>query len=179
VHVRDLLDPEISTRSIPVAEVTRPVLTLPETARVLRALTEMRRAPSHLAIVLDEYGGTAGIVTMEDLVEELIGDIRDEHDVEDEQVVLPAGEVELDGLANLDEVATETGIRLPDGPYETLGGFVMSALGHLPAMGERVEIPGFELSVTDMDGRRVSRVRIKRSVSKPETPPEAPATPGG
>ncbi|MEV6864630.1 hemolysin family protein [Streptosporangium subroseum] len=181
VHIRDLLDPVLTGSIEPISELVpiRPVKLVPASKRVLATLSEMRDEGHHLAIVVDEYGGTAGIVTMEDLVEELIGDIRDEHDVEDKQVVLPAGEVELDGLANLDEVATETGIRLPDGPYETLGGFVMSALGHLPAMGERVEIPGFELSVTDMDGRRVSRVRIKRSVSKPETPPEAPATPGG
>jgi putative hemolysin len=180
VHIRDLLDPVLTGSIEPISELVpiRPVKLVPASKRVLATLSEMRDEGHHLAIVVDEYGGTAGIVTMEDLVEELIGDIRDEHDVEDRQVVLPAGEVELDGLANLDEVATETGIRLPDGPYETLGGFVMSALGHLPAMGERVEISGFELSVTDMDGRRVSRVRIKRSISKPETPPEAPATPG-
>ncbi|MEV7908545.1 transporter associated domain-containing protein, partial [Streptomyces anulatus] len=122
------------------------------------------------AIVVDEYGGTAGIVTLEDLVEELVGDIRDEHDLQDKRAVLPAGEVELDGLANLDVVAAETGIRLAEGPYETLAGFVMAALGHLPAMGEQVEIPGFELSVTGMDGRRVSRVRIKRRASAPEAP---------
>ncbi|MFC7645117.1 hemolysin family protein [Streptosporangium lutulentum] len=182
VHIRDLLDPVLTGSIEPISELVpiRPVKLVPASKRVLATLSEMRDEGHHLAIVVDEYGGTAGIVTMEDLVEELVGDIRDEHDVEDRQVVLPAGEAELDGLANLDEVATETGIRLPDGPYETLGGFVMSALGHLPALGERVEIPGFELSVTDLDGRRVSRVRIKH---RPEAPPEpdgrAPTTPGG
>ncbi len=80
VHVRDLLDPEISTRTTPVAELARPVIMLPDTVRVLRALSEMRRETAHLAIVLDEYGGTAGIVTMEDVVEELVGDITDEYD---------------------------------------------------------------------------------------------------
>ncbi|OUC86015.1 hypothetical protein CA984_38980 [Streptosporangium minutum] len=191
VHIRDLLDPVLTGSIEPISELVpiRPVKLVPTSKRVLATLSEMRGEGHHLAIVIDEYGGTAGIVTLEDLVEELIGDIRDEHDVEDEQVVLPVGEVELDGLANLDEVATETGIRLADGPYETLGGFVMAALGHLPTLGERVEIPGFEMSVTDMDGRRVSRVRIKRRAAPPETPdasppdtpaafgPEAPFTP--
>ncbi|MEU6738843.1 hemolysin family protein [Streptosporangium sandarakinum] len=176
VHIRDLLDPVLTGSIEPISELVpiRPVKLVPTTKRLMATLSEMRREGHHLAIVVDEYGGTAGIVTMEDLVEELIGDIRDEHDVEDKPVVLPAGEVELDGLANLDVVAAETGIRLPDGPYETLGGFVMAALGHLPAMGERVEIPGFELSVTGMDGRRVSRVRVKRRL-----PPAEPAEPAG
>ncbi|WP_433372974.1 hemolysin family protein [Streptosporangium sp. CA-115845] len=172
VHIRDLLDPVLTGSIEPISELVpiRPVKLVPTSKRVMATLSEMRREGHHLAIVVDEYGGTAGIVTLEDLVEELIGDIRDEHDVADEHVALPAGEVELDGLANLDEVAAESGIRLADGPYETLGGFVMSKLGHLPALGERVEIPGFELKVTDMDGRRVARVRIKRSTSRAEAP---------
>lgn len=172
IHIRDLLDPVLTGSVEPISDLVpiRPVKLVPTTKRVLATLSEMRREGHHLAIVVDEYGGTAGIVTLEDLVEELIGDIRDEHDLEDTRVVLPAGEVELDGLANLDVVAAETGIRLADGPYETLAGFVMATLGHLPTMGERVEIPGFELSVTDMDGRRVSRVRIKRRTSVPESP---------
>ncbi|MEV7005651.1 hemolysin family protein [Streptosporangium sp. NPDC051022] len=172
IHIRDLLDPVLTGSIEPISELVpiRQVKLVPATKRVLATLSEMRGEGHHLAIVVDEYGGTAGIVTLEDLVEELIGDIRDEHDIKDKQVVLPAGEVELDGLANLDVVAAETGIRLAEGPYETLAGFVMATLGHLPAMGERVEIPGFELVVTGMDGRRVSRVRIKRRVSAPEAP---------
>jgi putative hemolysin len=124
-------------------------------------LSEMRGEGHHLAIVVDEYGGTAGIVTLEDLVEELVGDIRDEYDSEDDTVRLP-GEIEIDGLTNLNDFATETGIRLPDGPYETLGGFVMAALGHVPDIGEQVEIPGFQMTVTELDGRRIARVHVKR-----------------
>ncbi len=165
VHVRDLLDPVLTGRTEPINELVpiRPVKLVPASKRVLPTLSEMRDEGHHLAIVVDEYGGTAGIVTLEDLVEELIGDIRDEYDVEDDQAVrLPAGEIEMDGLANLDDVAAETGIRLPEGPYETLGGFVMAALGRMPVVGDRVEVPGFELAVTEMDGRRVARVRIQR-----------------
>ncbi|RBQ16570.1 hypothetical protein DP939_30135 [Spongiactinospora rosea] len=177
VHVRDLLDPVLTGRTEPISELVaiRPVKMVPATKRVLPTLSEMRDEGHHLAMVVDEYGGTAGIVTLEDLVEELIGDIRDEYDVEDDQAVrLPAGEIEMDGLANLDDVAEETGIRLPRGPYETLGGFMMAALGHVPGHGDVVDFLGFQLAVTEMDGRRVARVRItRRPMAGPEPPPPA------
>jgi putative hemolysin len=164
VHVRDLLDPELTGRTEPISAVVpiRAAKFVPASKRLLTTLNEMRDEGQHLAIVVDEYGGTAGIVTMEDLVEELIGDIRDEYDVEEDVVILPAGEIEIDGLTNLNDFATETGIRLPDGPYETLAGFVMAMLGHVPATGERVEFSGFELAVTELVGRRIARVRVKR-----------------
>ncbi|MBN6057342.1 HlyC/CorC family transporter [Nonomuraea sp. RK-328] len=176
VHVRDLLDPVLTGRTEPISQLVpiRPVKYVPASKRILTTLSEMRDEGHHLAIVVDEYGGTAGIVTLEDLVEELIGDIRDEYDVEDDTVVLPAGEIEIDGLTNLNDFAAETGIKLPDGPYETLGGFVMAMLGHVPDVGETVEIPGFELTVTELDGRRIARVRVKRrpaveSTSEPDS----------
>ncbi|MFL6056011.1 MAG: hemolysin family protein [Actinoallomurus sp.] len=171
VHVRDLLDPQLSGRSTPVGELVRPVLYLPTSKRVLAALSEMRREGHHLAIVIDEYGGTAGIVTLEDLVEELIGDIRDEYDIEDAQARrLHGGAVEVDGLLNLDAFADETGLELPEGPYETVAGHLMAVLGHLPQVGETVEVDGHRLTVTEVDGRRVSRVRVT-----PPPPPPAGA----
>ncbi|MEV0380096.1 hemolysin family protein [Nonomuraea sp. NPDC050643] len=173
VHVRDLLEPELVGRTEPISAVVpiRAAKFVPASKRLLTTLNEMRDEGQHLAIVVDEYGGTAGIVTMEDLVEELIGDIRDEYDVEEDVVILPAGEIEIEGLTNLNDIVTETGIRLPDGPYETLGGFVMAMLGHVPAVGERVEFSGFELTVTELDGRRIARVRVKRRAVA-ESPPE-------
>ncbi len=173
VHVRDLLDPVLTGRIEPISQLVpiRPIKLVPTSKRVLTTLSEMRDENHHLAIVVDEYGGTAGIVTLEDLVEELIGDIRDEYDVEDDTVVLPAGEMEIDGLTNLNDFAQDTGIRLPDGPYETLGGFVMAVLGHVASVGEKVEVPGFELTVTELDGRRIARVRVKRRPVL-ESPPE-------
>ncbi|MEV4168506.1 hemolysin family protein [Nonomuraea sp. NPDC049709] len=172
VHVRDLLDPELAGRTEPLSAVVpiRAAKFVPASKRLLTTLNEMRDEGQHLAIVVDEYGGTAGIVTMEDLVEELIGDIRDEYDVEEDIVILPAGEIEIDGLTNLNDFATETGIRLPDGPYETLAGFVMAMLGHVPAAGERVEFSGFELTVTELDGRRIARVRVKRRAAAESQP---------
>jgi putative hemolysin len=174
VHVRDLLDPDISNKSTPVAEVARPVLSMPDTVRVLRALSEMRRSSSHLAIVLDEYGGTAGIITMEDLVEELVGDITDEYDVVVEHGTGRQGELVVDGLSTLDEFAERTGFVLPPGPYDTVAGYVMAQLGQLPVVGDTIQTTvqrvdgdeedtaGLELKVTELDGRRASALAVHR-----------------
>ena len=175
VHVRDLLDPEVSTRTTPVSEVARPVLSMPDTVRVLRALSDMRRTSSHLAIVLDEYGGTAGIVTMEDLVEELVGDITDEYDVVVEERIALLGDLVVDGLITLDEFADRTGLVLPDGPYDTLAGYFMARLGQLPAVGDATTaevavrdsgdetgLAQLELRVSELDGRRASEFVVKR-----------------
>jgi putative hemolysin len=164
VHARDLFDRDTlpSTR---VGEVVRPVKLLPISKTVLSALSEMRRDRAHLAIVLDEYGGTAGIITLEDLVEELIGDIQDEYDVDAGPAKqLRGGELEVDGLLNLDEFAEQTGVELPEGPYETVAGYVLAALGHLPGEGESVEVSGRKLAVTQLDGRRIARVRVGQVV---------------
>jgi putative hemolysin len=162
VHVRDLLDPQLANRSIRVGELSRKVLTLPWTRPILAALTDMRREGIHLAMVADEYGGTAGIVTMEDLVEELVGDIRDEYDVDEAEATRsPRGEIEVDGLLNLDDFEDATGVELPEGPYETVAGFLMARLGRIPAPGDRVELEGHTITVLVVDGRRVSRVRVE------------------
>jgi putative hemolysin len=180
VHVRDLLDPGLVSRSIRVGEVCRPVKMLPVSRTVLSALSEMRRDRSHLAIVADEYGGTAGIVTLEDLVEELVGDIRDEYDEEAEQSRrLRGGQVEVGGLLNLAEFAEVTGIQLPEGPYETVAGFVIATLGRLPGPGEFVEVAGHRLTVTEMDGRRIARVRVTPSAGLGNQPGRSGEEPPG
>jgi putative hemolysin len=174
VHIRDLLGPGAPDRSTPVEQVVRPVKFLPISKTVLSALSEMRRDRAHLAIVADEYGGTAGIVTLEDLVEELIGDIRDEYDTGQAAATkLPRGEVEVDGLLNLDEFAEQTGIELPEGPYETVAGYVLAALGELPTAGDSVKVPGYTITVTEMDGRRIARLRVTPA-PRPDPPPAAP-----
>ena len=161
VHVRDLFNPAVSGRSVRVEEIARAVKFLPATKRVLAALSEMRREGHHLAIVVDEYGGTFGIVTLEDLVEELVGDIRDEYDAQRVDVEpSPGGVREVDGLLNLDNFAEETGIELPDGPYETVAGYLASALGRVPDNGDIVSVGDHELTVTELDGRRVSRILV-------------------
>jgi putative hemolysin len=155
-----------------VGDLAREVKRLPGTAGVLTALSEMRRENQHLAIVVDEYGGTDGIVSLEDLIEEVIGEIYDEYD---EEVVAdaddrPDGPHEVDGLLNLDDFAEVTGLRLPEGPYETVAGYVLAELGRIPVVGDAVEAAGRTLTVTGLDGRRIARISVTRA---PETADES------
>jgi putative hemolysin len=173
VHIRDLIlgAPGINpspNRSATVADLVRDIKVLPGSKNVLAALSEMRREGHQMAIVVDEYGGTDGIVTLEDLIEEVIGDIRDEYD-EDGQAArrLTGGVVELDGRVNLDEFTELTDLELPDGPYETAGGFVMARLGRLPQVGDRVEFDHHVIEVLEVDGRRTARIRVE-----PQAAPE-------
>jgi putative hemolysin len=166
VHVRDLLAPGRDAADLRVGDLAREVAYFPGTKAVIPALTEMRRTRQHLAIVVDEYGGTAGIVTMEDLVEELVGDIRDEYDEGGDSGGPTGHATDVDGLLNLDDFADETGIELAEGPYETVAGFVVSRLGRLPTVGATVEAERVRLTVTALDGRRIARLHVT-----PLTPP--------
>lgn len=190
VHLRDVLFRPDGDGDVTIRELTREVKQLPGSKRVLAALTEMRRERQHLAVVVDEYGGTAGIVTLEDLIEELVGEIHDEYDAAPEPVLAGVPAV-VDGRLNLADFAERAGFALPDGPYETVGGFVMAALGRLPSTGDEVAVPedparaggmtrtpggdppagqtdadpvdrdsGWVLRVLALDGRRVARVGI-------------------
>ena len=159
-----------------MAQLSRHVKFLPISKTVLAALSEMRREHAHLAIVIDEYGGTAGIVTLEDLVEELIGDIRDEYDVEEgEPRRLHGGEVEVEGLLNLHEFTEQTGINLPEGPYETAAAVALARLGEVPAVGASVEVADHRITVTEMDGRRIARLRIAPASGGPDQLDAQPA----
>ncbi|RRD51456.1 HlyC/CorC family transporter [Arachnia propionica] len=176
-HVRDLMDLDESARSGQLRTIVRPVLSLPETVKLLRALSAMRAARSHMAIVRDEFGGTAGIVTLEDLVEELIGDITDEYDVDDASGPSRLDPLNrLDGLATIEEFAQLTGHVIPDGPYDTVAGYVMAVLGRLPWQGASVEVglspvePGeapdasttWRFTVEEMDGRRAAWLSVRQ-----------------
>jgi magnesium and cobalt exporter, CNNM family len=166
VHLRDLLLDGRRHRGRTVGDAAREIKRLPGSKNVLAALSEMRREGYHLAIVVDEYGGTDGIVTLEDLIEEVIGEIRDEYDVASTGPArMRGGVVEVDGRINLDEFAEFTGLQLPEGPYETAAGYVMAALGRLPAVGDSVDYDGYNIAVTDVEGHRAARVRV--------TPPTA------
>jgi len=177
VHVRDLFAPDVAGTATRVGEIARPVAMMPGTKRVLSAMSEMRRAGHHLAIVVDEYGGTDGIVTLEDLMEEVIGEIHDEYDLAQEQArPLRGGDTEVDGLLNLEDFADRTGIELPEGPYETVAGFVINELGRLPEPGEHVVTLGHRFTVTELDGRRIARVRLT-PVNEPPEPVAETAEP--
>jgi len=163
IHVRDLLDPSSADSSKTIMDLIRTIMFLPGTKGVLPALSEMRAQRQQIAIVLDEYGGTDGIVTLEDLVETLIGDIHDEYDSHEVEVSSPnSGEFKIDGLISLEDLHEETGIEIPEGPYETLSGFVMHELGRIPSMNDEIAIPGARIKVLSMEGKRVGTLQLKR-----------------
>ena len=164
VHVRQLLSLEARKSSKQLRDIAIAVESIPGTTSVLSALEQMRKGNQHLLIVADEYGGTAGIVTLDDLVEELIGDIRHEDDEPESEVseLDFHGEVEVDGLMNLDDFADSTHIHLPEGPYETVAGFVIAKLGTLPSVGKSVIAEQCVFEILSMDVRRISRVRVSR-----------------
>jgi putative hemolysin len=138
----------------------REALYVPHTRAAELVLDDLRRTRAHLAVVLDEYGGTAGIVTLEDLVEEIVGDIADEYDVIAREAVAVGGVLELAGTLSLVDVRSDHGIPIPDGSWSTLGGYVFSRIGRVPKLGDRVDYPGGELEVIAVDGRRVAAVRV-------------------
>jgi putative hemolysin len=160
LHVRDLLG---ITADDPrrVRDVCRQVLMLPATNLVLPAVATMRQERIHLAVVVDEYGGTDGIVTLEDLVEELIGDIHDEYDTA-ETASAAADSSVVSGSWSLQEFAERTGIALEDGEYETVGGYVMARLERIPSVGDTVACAGARLEVTAMKGPRVITLALRR-----------------
>ena len=166
INVRDLLDPEKSDAL--VHSMVRPPFFLPGTKRLIPALNEMKAGRHHIAIVLDEYGGTDGIVTLEDLVEQILGEIQDEYDNEEELPSLPSGgQVEVDGLVSIEDLNEESGIAIDEGPYATLAGFIMHELGRLPELNDQLEVNGLVFTVLKMDGKRIERVRIARLNEEP------------
>jgi putative hemolysin len=165
IHVRDLLDTSLANSNAKIQELARNIMYLPGTKAILPALTEMRKQRQHLAIVLDEYGGTDGIITLEDLVETLIGDIRDEYDSDELEISKEShtGDFEIDGLISLEDLREESGVELPEGPYETAGGFVMHYLGRIPVEQDIVGVNGVRITVLSMEGKRAGRLLISRN----------------
>ena len=164
VHAKDLMRAERDDHEeLPVRDLARPAHFVPETKGVADLLREMQRDRFHMAIVIDEYGGTAGLVTLEDIIEELLGEIVDEFDVEDAMVEpLPGGDYRVDARMALDEVNELLRAQLPEGDWDTIGGLLLSELGRVPAEGEAVEVAGWQLSAQRVVGRRIGRVRVHR-----------------
>ena len=170
VHVRDLLDvrdPNAKT----VADVTREGISLPGTSKLLPSLELLRKRGIHLAIVIDEYGGTDGIVTLEDMTEELVGDIRDEYDLPDETEQSNAnkttafvnGVAKIDGGMTIEDFADITGIELEDGPYETVAGYFLAHTGSMGSVGAVLhDADGYDMTVTAVDGRRIATLEVRR-----------------
>jgi CBS domain containing-hemolysin-like protein len=145
----------------------REPLFIPDSRPAERVLDDLRKTRAQMAVVLDEYGGTAGIITMEDLVEEVVGDIADEYDAASREALETDGVLELSGALSLIDVRSDYKVLVPDGDWTTLGGYVFNALGRLPRIGDRVTIPGSDLEVVAMDGRRVAAVRVNRTPLPP------------
>lgn len=156
VHVRDLFEAAADDPSRPVQALIRAIPYIPSTARVLPTLTRMRADGHHIAVVVDEYGGTDGLVTLEDLVEEVVGEIFDEYDTA--EMDAPGGG--LDGRLNLQDFEEATGLELPRGSSDTIAGFVTESLGRLAVVGDTVEVSGATIQVAELDRRRIARVRV-------------------
>ena len=169
VHVRDLLKYWGSNQPFTLTQLVRPLLFVPPSMRVRDLLLQMRASRVHMAVVVDEYGGTDGLVTIEDLVEEIVGEIHDEHDVDDRPMLVekPGGVVEADARARVEDLEARVGFSLlpedGDEDVDTLGGLVFSLAGRVPARGELIiHSAGLQFEVLEADPRRVKRLRIER-----------------
>jgi CBS domain containing-hemolysin-like protein len=158
-----------------VSEVMREPLLVPESLTVDRLLDRLSGNRT-MAVVIDEYGGTAGVVTLEDIVEEVVGEVRDEHDPHETPDLARTGSDEeghalfsADGSARVDQLA-RVGLRVPDGPYETLAGLVATELGRIPAAGDTLEVAGWRMEVLDASGRRAARVLLHAPLAGPRPP---------
>jgi CBS domain containing-hemolysin-like protein len=173
VHVKQVFKiPRAQRAHTLLASVAQPVPVVPSTLDGDAVMAQIRANTLQTAMVVDEYGGTAGIVTVEDLIEEIVGDVRDEHDDATPDVTVSGSGWRVAGLLRIDEVATATGFRAPEGPYETIGGLVLRELGHIPAVGETVELTGldgdglldaglhWQATVVQMDGRRIDVLEL-------------------
>lgn len=164
VHIRAVHTVSFDDRpTTPVEALMTNVLAVPESRELEDVLVDMRRRRQHLAVVVDEYGGTAGIITLEDIIEEIVGDIGDEHDTAPANLTQPLrpGVHLLSGGLHPDEVEEITGLELPEGEYETLAGFVLDALGHIPEEGETVTHDGWNLEVIEMDRHRIAEIEVQ------------------
>jgi CBS domain containing-hemolysin-like protein len=163
VHVKQVFGIPVARRAATrVSALVRPVPTVPETLPADALLERLRDSGLQVALVVDEYGGTAGLVTMEDVVEEIVGDVRDEHDRGEAAPVRPLGRDSwlVSGLLRGDEVAEATGFRMPEGDYETLAGLVLARLGRIPEVGDELRVDGWRITVLLMDRHRIAELRL-------------------
>ena len=179
VFGKDLMKAEREGHAdMPVSEIMREAHFVPETKRVSELMREMQASKLHQAIVVDEYGGTAGLVTLEDLIEELVGEIEDEYDVEETPVErISDNEVRVIARMSIDEVNELLGTELPEGDWDTVGGLVFGLLGHVPTEGESVDWDGHHLTAERVQGRRIGRVRISLPVPLADSGKEAQSEP--
>ncbi|NDJ53680.1 MAG: HlyC/CorC family transporter [Chloroflexi bacterium] len=177
LYAKDLLalDPSSFTDKTPdLTRFLRPALFIPESKRVSDLLRELQNRKVHMAIVIDEYGGTAGLVTIEDIVEEIVGEIRDEYDFEEEAAyqTISEGEFIFDARIDLDDFNRLLGVDLPADESDTLGGFIYEQLGRVPIPGEEIKTPALHMRIQDVEDQRIGKVRVERVVSSQDEPAE-------
>jgi CBS domain containing-hemolysin-like protein len=163
IFVKDLVTLATADDGKAIVGLLRPAVVVPETKRVPELLKQFQRQQTQCAIVVDEYGGTAGLVTIEDLLEEIVGEIRDEYDVESEPIVDEGGgRLVFSGKVNVDEVAQRLDVEISREGFETVGGYLLAHLGRVPVVGERFDVDGLSVEVLDAERRRINKVRISR-----------------
>jgi putative hemolysin len=167
IRVKDLLMlDDAASAGQPILPLARPATFVPETKRVPELLKEFQRRQVQMAIVVDEYGGTAGLVTIEDLIEEIVGEIRDEDDVEADPVVDEGnGSYVFSAKVSFDELRDRLGLDIESEGFETVGGYILSRVGRVPAVGEVLEIDGLSTEVLEAERRRIHKVRIRKPVA--------------
>lgn len=164
LHVKDLLA-DWGSEEIDLRRLLRPVMFVPETKKITDLLAEMRTRRGHLAVVIDEYGGTAGILTIEDIIEEIVGEIQDEHDEEEDRMVsLGPDEVLVDASLDADEVAEYFAVELPKNGFDSVGGFLNSLTGQVPQSGQEITYGPLKFLVEESDQRRIKKIRVKRNL---------------
>ena len=163
VFVKDLVALSAADDARPIAQLLRPVVVAPESKRVSELLKQFQRQQTQIAIVVDEYGGTAGLVTIEDMLEEIVGEIRDEYDVESEPIVEePDGAIVFSGKVDIDEMKRRLNVDIEREGFETVGGFLLTRLGRVPAVGERFDVDGLRAEILEVERRRIDKVRLIR-----------------
>jgi putative hemolysin len=171
LYAKDFLTLLTKTGQVDIRKIIKSPFFIPETMKISFLLREMQRKRTHMALVVDEYGGVSGLVTIEDLLEEIVGEIRDEHDVESPVIQLPNGTFLIDASISLKDLKEDHHIELPESPeYETLGGFLMTALQKIPQAGDIVETEGKRISIVEMVGQRISKVKLEKLPEPTENP---------
>ncbi len=170
LYAKDFLTTLVKTGQVDIRKIIKPPYFIPETMKISLLLREMQKKRIHMALVVDEYGGISGLVALEDLIEEIVGEIRDEHDIESPVIQLSDGTMLIDASISLRDLKEDYHLPLPESPeYETLGGLLMTTLQKIPQSGDMVEIEGNRIRIVEMIGQRISKVKLEKL---PEPAPE-------
>lgn len=174
LYAKDFLTLLAKTGKVDIRKIIKPPFFIPETMKISLLLKEMQKKRSHMALVVDEYGGISGLVTIEDLLEEIVGEIRDEHDIESPVIQLADGVLLIDASISLRDLKEDYQIPLPESTeYETLGGFLMATLQKIPKVGDGVEVEWKRINIVEMVGQRISKVKLEK-VPEPTEEPNSP-----